>query len=664
MKQKVFVNFSIPLSLLLMVLIFSGCSPAASQPQQKLNTNVHVADYRSVQAQTILQDLLKKSPHKQHPRLMATADDFKRIQAEVKTDPNMQRWFSSLKTAADKILPQPVVKYELPDGVRLLDISRTVLTRTIDLSLMYRITGNRIYADRAWEELSTVADNQKFADWHPPHFLDTAEMTNAAAIGYDWLYDYLTPDQKTTLQTAIVQKGLTPALNVYRGVTKGPSNTVFWKDTNNNWNTVVNGGIGVGALAIADESPQTQAMAGEILQDAVQSIQKSLAVYAPDGGMPEGPGYWDYATSYMAYFISSMDTALGTDYGLSQMSGLSQTGYYPIYMTGAGGSFNLGDAGAGSITYSPQLFWLAAKYKEPDLMYFALKGNKPLDLIWYQRAQFKSPVETGLPLDKHYVDPATELVTMRSKWDDPNAIFAALHTGDNQANHGDLDVGDFVLDALGVRWAVELGPDDYNLPGYFDMKTGRWNYYRKRAEGQNLLLINPGQGPDQNSKAIGKIVSFSSTPQKAFAIADLTTAYDQQASTVKRGLQLPDNRQEVVLQDEVQLKESADVWWFMHTAAQIQLSPDGKTAALTQSGKKLSVRILSPEKGTFTVMDAAPLPSSPNPTGQKDNKGIRKLAIHLSGVTSATITVVFNPILNGQPVTPQLTSAQPLSEWK
>ena len=53
-----------------------------------------------------------------------------------------------------------------------------------------------------------------FEDWHPPHFLDTAEMTNAVAIGYDWLYDVLTPEQRATLKTAIIEKGLKPGLKV------------------------------------------------------------------------------------------------------------------------------------------------------------------------------------------------------------------------------------------------------------------------------------------------------------------------------------------------------------------------------------------------------------------------------------------------------------------
>lgn len=73
------------------------------------------------------------------------------------------------------------------------------------------------------------------------------------------------------------------------------------------------------------------------------------------------------------------------------------------------------------------------------------------------------------------------IVTMRSSWN-PESSFVGIHAGDNQASHGDLDIGTFVIDALGERWAIDLGMDNYNLPGYFDKKSNRWNYYRKRAE--------------------------------------------------------------------------------------------------------------------------------------------------------------------------------------
>lgn len=48
--------------------------------------------------------------------------------------------------------------------------------------------------------------------WNPSHFLDVAEMTGGLAIGYDWLYDDLSPESREKIRQAIVAKGLGPAL--------------------------------------------------------------------------------------------------------------------------------------------------------------------------------------------------------------------------------------------------------------------------------------------------------------------------------------------------------------------------------------------------------------------------------------------------------------------
>ena len=58
---------------------------------------------------------------------------------------------------------------------------------------------------------------------------------------------------------------------------------------------------------------------------------------------------------------------------------------------------------------------------------------------------------------------------------------SGIEGGDNQVNHGHLDLGNFVMDALGVRWGREWATRTYDLPGFWDMHPGgqRWKYYRQ-----------------------------------------------------------------------------------------------------------------------------------------------------------------------------------------
>lgn len=51
------------------------------------------------------------------------------------------------------------------------------------------------------------------------------------------------------------------------------------------------------------------------------------------------------------------------------------------------------------------------------------------------------------------------IAVMRQGWADSNGPFVAFKAGNGQANHNDDDAGDFVLDWMGQRWAVDLGAD-------------------------------------------------------------------------------------------------------------------------------------------------------------------------------------------------------------
>lgn len=567
----------------------------------------------------VIVGLLKRD----HPRLLASKDEFAKLRGGIVTNSTLKEWHASVRRRADRILSEPPSRYEIPDGLRLLATSRRVLDRVQTLALLYRLDGSRRDAERAWLELSTAA---AFTNWNPRHFLDTAEMTHAFAIGYDWLYDFWNLDQRRVLREAMLEKGIKPANDIQARET-------WWARAHHNWNQVCNGGIGMGALALADEAPQE---CGRFLEAALKSIQLPMEEFAPDGAWAEGPGYWDYATSYNCVILAALESALGTDFGLSQLPGFSQAGMFPIFASGpTGRSFDFADAHAGVIR-APELFWLARKFNEPAYAVYQRKvaSGQPLDLLWHDpRGEGRMPDK--LPLDKYFRH--AEVVLLRSAWEEPNALWVGFKAGDNKVNHSHLDLGSFVFEALAERWAVDLGSDDYNMPDYFGKQ--RWTYYRLRAEGHNTLVFNPAKDADQDPTAAARIVRFESGASP-FAIADLTAAYKQHAARVERGIAMP-GRRRVLVQDEFEMASPAEVWWFLHTPAEVKA--DGRAAVLSLHGKRLTARILSPAGAEFTVMDAKPLPSSPAPTMQDANPGVRKLAIRLKGVTRERIAVLFDP---------------------
>ncbi|NSW79710.1 MAG: heparinase II/III family protein [Chthonomonadetes bacterium] len=584
-----------------------------------------------------------------HPRLFVHRWD--EVRARVAKNTRLREWRDALRQRAAAILQEPVSRYEIPDGLRLLATSQRVKERAYVLALMYRLEGDPRYVERLWQDVQSAG---QFPDWNPRHFLDTAEMTHAFAVAYDWLYDVWSEEQSRFIHNAILQKGLEPGLKCYRGEWGYGG----WVKASNNWNQVCNGGLTLGALAIADEA---EAVAGEVVTEALRSLPLAMASYAPDGAWVEGPAYWNYATAYTVAMLAGLQSALGSDFGLSRSPGFDRAGLFPIYMTAPSGRvFNFADCGETPMGghSTPHFFWLAKEFRRPEYAWFGIQHIRPvaLHLVWGD-VSARSPKQARLPLNVHFR--GVEVVALRTAWEDPSAIYVGFKAGLTTAPHSNLDVGSFVMEAIGQRWAIDLGADDYNLPGYFG--NLRWTYYRLRAEGHNTLVINPSAEPDQTPGAMTHIVRFSDRAGNAFAVADLTSAYQPAARRVWRGVRLIDDRA-VLIQDEVELVEPGTLFWFLHTRADVTLDADGRQAELQQGGTTLRVHLLQPSTARLRVMDAKPLPSSPNPARQADNKGVRKLAIELNVRRPLRLRVLLEPLWT-RDFWAQVPEETPLTEW-
>ncbi len=572
-----------------------------------------------------------------HPRLIVLNEDLARIRQFVADHPDARAVRDELRKSAEEILEAPTVVHALV-GPRLLHQSRTCLSRVYTLALLYRLDGDARFARRAEKEMLAAA---AFPDWNPRHFLDTAEMTHALAIGYDWLYDALPDVSRRAIRTAIVEKGLNPGAEVYRR-RKG------WPLSRHNWNQVCNGGMAIGALAVADEEPQ---LAASILHCAGESIRLPTARLKPDGGWDEGPGYWNYAMSYTAYYLAAMRTALGTDFGLSKSPGLAETGLFRIHSIGPIGlTFNYADAGAGAGN-APAMLFFARLFDRPVYAWHQRtmrRGASALDLAWYDPRGTERD-GAAIPLDVWFRN--ISVVFLRGEWGERQATYVAFKGGDNKANHSHLDLGTFVLDSLGTRWAFDIGPDDYNLPAYFGAK--RWTYYRLRTEGHNTLVIN---GRNQAPDAEAPIVAFSSTPARASAVADLTTAYRPSARCVRRGVALIDRRQ-VLVQDEIEADAPVDLEWVLHTEADVAI--DGRSATLTRDGQRMHVQIAA---AADAELKSTPVRIEPP---QRPLKGARRLMLRLRTAPPMTrIAVLFTPVERGkEPPHGPMGEVVPLASW-
>ena len=196
--------------------------------------------------------------------------------------------------------------------------------------------------------------------------------------------------------------------------------------------------------------------------------------------------------------------------------------------------------------------------------------------------------------------------------------------------------------------------EEYEIRDFL-LQTGqvkeRWEIYRLGTESHNTLVIGH---TFQNPAARTTILRFVSTPQRAFAVADLTEAYPSARRGV-RGMALLQRRQ-VLVQDEVHVEAPADVVWGMLTGAEIDTGVG--EATLTQGDARLQARILEPEGVSFEVEGCDP------PEPQKQQPGVRKLVLRLDQMKRGRIAILLTPHGKGEVVPDAAPEVAPLTLWR
>lgn len=590
-----------------------------------------------------------------HPRILLLSREESLLKRAVATDKTWSSVHQVILAECDRIIPKPPVE-RIQIGRRLLDKSREALRRIFYLSYAWRMTRQEAYRARAEKELLAVS---AFSDWNPSHFLDVAEMTLGVAIGYDWLYADLSEASRATIREAILKKGIEPSLD--------PKNNSWLKATHN-WNQVCNAGMAYGALAIYEDQPE---LARTVLNRAIETIVLPMDDYAPDGAYPEGYSYWGYGTSFNVLFISAIEKAFGQDFGLAKRPGFLKTAGYMVNMTGPSGmSFNYADAGKNP-ELQPALFWFANKARDPSLVWVErgrlLRGEAaanvsdrllPSIMLW----------GAGMNVDKIPAPASTTwtgagrnpVALMRTSWTDPDAIFVGIKGGTPSSNHAHMDAGSFVMEADGVRWAMDFGMQDYNSleskgVDLWNRKqhSQRWEVYRYSNRVHNTLMVNDSL---QRVDGFASLTGSSKNPQFQSATVDLSDVYKGSLTSASRGIAIVDQAY-VVVRDEIAAAASpARVRWTMLTGTDVKLIGKNR-AELTKDGKKLMLEVREPAGITLQTW-------STNPPHDYDapNPGTTLLGFELAmpATTQGVLTVLLIPEkAASQPKKPVL----PLGEW-
>lgn len=588
---------------------------------------------QSVWGQVVIPD--KKVPH---PRILLTEQDKVQLVKNISGDPVWSKLQQNTLEACDQLLTAPLLEHKR-EGKRLLNISREALYRIFMLSYAYRTTGETKYAERAKAELLKVS---QYPDWNPSHFIDAAEMALAVSIGYDWLYNTLDKDSRKIISDAILEKGINPSFD---------SRYNAFLERANNWNQVCNTAMAYSAVAIMEDQPK---LAKDIIKRSVESIRKPMERYGPDGAYPEGYGYWHYGTTYNVMLLALLEQMYGTDFGLSDIPGFTKSPYYIMHMISPTHKpFNFGDCDS-EVRLNTSMFWFAKKMNDPALLNYEI--NYLLNLKKYKYEQYSRMLPSiflfghTFKLDQANTDKLpltfvarneTPVSLMRTAWGTKDAIYVGIKGGtpsDNTHNH--IDQGSFIVDALGVRWAIDLGSQDY---GTLEAKglsiwdvtpdSDRWKILRYTNFAHNVFSINDKLF---DVKGCAEIKSHKNTPTLKETTLDLSSLYDGQLAYASRYIAIVNNEY-IELKDEVRTTaDPAHLTWRMLTRAEVK--PVGGGFFLIQDGKSLFVSVPA---------GSEPFVTAANPVNDFDapNPGVRIIGykMKLAPKTTQTLTVRLFP---------------------
>ena len=552
---------------------------------------------------------------RKHPRLLLLKGEEKKLLRDIKKDSIWTRVHLSIIDASDQISKQPYnLLQRKMEGRRLLSISRTALRRIFFTSYAYRTTKDTKYRDYAKTVMLNVC---QFSDWNPNHFLDVAEMTLAVSIGYDWLYNELTPTERHIIEQAIIEKGLKPSFDNHFNI-RG----------DNNWNQVCHTGMSFGAIAIWEQEKE---LCANIVNRAIWGEPYAMKAYDPDGVYPEGPGYWEYGTSFNVLFIEAIRQNFESDFGLTKIPGFMKTGEYITHMCTPGlGCFNYSDNGNGSAATSTA-FWFYRETRDHNILFNQMRilhrrnpeslsrdRLAPAALIYGHDFSLTMPEQpkrlawTGDGINPVYVT--------RSGWG-YNDAFMAIKAGTPKANHAHMDVGSFIYESHGVRWALDLGTENYNNLeqanlSIWNMKqnSDRWTIYRYNNYNHNTLTF------DDQLQVVNGRVDFKERKVEypGYASLDLSPIYEEQVKNVTRRCEL-NGMDNLKVTDHIEtLNKSTKLIWTMMTEAMVSVM-DNQRIKLTKGDYSLTLCIQG-ANGKWFVENASPLRSV-----ESENKGITRI---------------------------------------
>ena len=430
-----------------------------------------------------------------HRYLLHTDANISRLKEQIKNNPEVKQAWENQLNKAEEILKR----------------ERSGAPDLQELGLAYRMTGDTRFAVKIKKILFQVIAQQTWEGEDllkrtPPWRggLGTSHTSFVVAIGYDCIWNFLTPAERKQIAAGIVKVGIKPAMEDWMT----PATNLHTFDTmGHNWWSACVDMAGFAALAVRDELPEAQKWAEEISKTSVEWFSFSGNVmdnkpvsFDRDGGFYESINYAGYGFSQYLLFRLAFQNVLPEVKlpGIPVMEKMADFFIQTTYYSKNGPmSVNFGDGnikrnGNACVT----LLWNLGFHKDRYAWYLdktsqgtdkeGMELNSPNGLILHpdlpKPQDLKLP---DLPDSKLFSDMGW--ATLRDSWSD-DATMLGIKCGMTW-NHSHADAGSYILFHKGKNLIIDSGNSSYVRPEY--------TQYYCQSEAHNVVLFN---GKGQNRK--------------------------------------------------------------------------------------------------------------------------------------------------------------------
>ncbi|HND63045.1 MAG TPA: heparinase II/III family protein, partial [Opitutaceae bacterium] len=382
------------------------------------------------------------------------------------------------------------------------------------------------------------------------------EATIAVACALDWLGDALTPAEVALAEQGLAEKGAPACYRTLygmkypdrvRGWTLDPEDEFPFKFDLGRWPLILNStnlktvpiaGLGLAACWLHGRHP----LAAQWLALARSSARAFVEMFHPDGSYDEGPMYWSYTASHLAFFAEVLYRTLGVDdrslfnypgtmrYALVMSMPTAGAPIVPpesqrkpsvpyAVLEPANDIVNFGDAGVNLDTSLAP--WVARVHRDPLSQHLARQVGvikSHWGAIWYDPALPEAapgPELLDVRLDNDWV-------ISRTGWTAADGVLAFRSGG--PGNHEHADRNSLIFKVHGERLLHDP------LRAGYSPKIERWKL--RQTSAHNAVLVD-GKGHQYHdghegtnaSWAWAHILEYRTGPDWMTLTSDATEAY-------------------------------------------------------------------------------------------------------------------------------------------